>query len=129
MLQQFLNMGFTQQQILKAQQICKQYRNLEILDVLLKNVQSPIKDQSQQQSQSQILRELSFDVLTPDQRLRQKGIPVGLKNLANGFSDIYVSLLFEFSGLDIFSQPNLCEGDIELQIPCAIEFRGSLKQE
>ncbi|CAD8126422.1 unnamed protein product [Paramecium sonneborni] len=79
MLQQYINMGFSQAQIQKAQQICKQNRNLEILDVLLKNVQSPIKEQSQ----SQILRELSFDVLTPDQRLRQKGTPVGLKNLAN----------------------------------------------
>lgn len=74
-------MGFTQAQIARAQEICMQNQGLEILDVLLRNVQSPPKSGI---THSQILKEFSFDVLTPDQRLRAKGTPVGLKNLANG---------------------------------------------
>ncbi|CAK67183.1 unnamed protein product (macronuclear) [Paramecium tetraurelia] len=74
MLQQYLNMGFT---YITDLQVESKHRDLGC--AFKENVQSPIKEQSQ----SQILRELSFDVLTPDQRLRQKGKPVGLKNLAN----------------------------------------------
>ncbi|CAD8127523.1 unnamed protein product [Paramecium sonneborni] len=117
MLQQYMNMGFSQQQIQKASQICKQNRNLEILDVLLKNVQSPIKEQSQ----SQILRELSFDVLTPDQRLRQKGIPVGLKNLANV---CYLNSLIQ----TYFHNPIFVQEILSFKYPVQLNFEDLLNK-
>jgi hypothetical protein len=76
------------------------------------------------------LREYSFDVLTPDQRLRIPGTPVGLKNMANGnLAFAYLSLLFEFLNSDLLPQPYFRKRNSKFQIPSATQLWSTSQQE
>ncbi|KAM3127725.1 hypothetical protein pb186bvf_020157 [Paramecium bursaria] len=75
-IDEYLRMGFSRQQIQKAQDLQRHNQHVDLIDILLKM-------QPQQKTDSQIIRDYSFDILSPDQRQRIENMPSGLKNMAN----------------------------------------------